>query len=228
MATFTVGDLLDTARDFHPSFMHQDITDKMLMRQLSSSLRHLYTKVTETNENALVEMVSLTSAEITAALTAGYYAMPSEAIRLIEADARVTDGDMRVPVWIYAAVHRFDPTHFPSIYQMGQGKVRLTSETEMVGISSNGWQNYQDLRIWYVPSPANVTTMTATITVPDIVQDALVADLVVFMTGRSPKDVQAAMDLQLQRISDRMASAIAAIADQNNSEHGFVQMSVPF
>lgn len=227
MATLLAGDLIDEARDHHISFDFEEFPQKMVLRQLSRALREFYAEVTEINESCLAEVVSLTSAEIATALSAGSYTMPDN-IRVLDADARLASSEKRVPVFIYASAHRLDTIHFPAIYLMGQGAVRLTSQSEQSGWSASGWDDFQDLRIWYVPVPTAVTSSSDTITLPGFVQDALVSYLVRFMAGRKGREVM--MDLQgvLDQVDNNWARAVNAMAIQNQSEHGNVQMTVDF
>lgn len=177
-ATIKVAEIIDQARDFHPSFDDRACPDKACMRQVSRAERRIVEKVTALNEMALAEEVVFRNLET--ALMRGLE-LPDHTLLL---DLVYEQGGVTRPVTLVTYADRVTEglRRFPSAYLLG-GKMYPTNRT-LYGETNTGWEEADLIRAVLVKLPPQFTTLRETIHLPEVAHDALVANLAHWMALR--------------------------------------------
>lgn len=177
-ATITVAEIIDEARDFHPSFDDRALPDRACMRQVSRAERRIVEKVTSLNEQALAEEVVFRNLET--ALMRGLE-LPDHTLLL---DVAYESAGVTRPVSLVAYSDRFTEglRRFPSGYLVGS-KFYPTNRT-LTGETNTGWETADLIRAVMVKLPPRYTSLKQTIHLPEVAHDALVANLAHWMALR--------------------------------------------
>lgn len=198
-------DIIEQARDFHPAFLNNDHSDKMLLGVLSRLQRQLYEQVVKLNEEALAENYTLAIADILAAEdTQGGVVLPDHYL-VISALLRYSTGTM-APVEFVD--YRAEEAEFPAAALIGQ---------ELFPFPSIRWEdtNIEDMLIRYVPVPAKLTALTSELSLPVQAEDALVMGLVLFMATRA--NVMGELPSILEQAQASVTSFVDMLTDQDTT-----------
>jgi hypothetical protein len=215
----TVAELLDEARDFHPSFTRQNHPDPVVMRALSRYVRRMAAKITEIDETALAEPVEVDAATLLAAITGrtGIALDPHLMVLQPIHAVRELDG-IRVPVdLVDLATRNQVRVPYPAASLAG-GKLYPLNLMDVAGdtYDAHGWEEYTGLELMMVPLPVAFTGPTDTVTLPDACMDAIVHHLALFMAGRG-KGALAELPSLPTQVGDAEAMAISAVAGANDA-----------
>lgn len=219
MEPVTVAELLDEARDFHPTFTRQNHPDPVVMRALSRYVRRLAAKITELDETALAEQATVDESTLLAAVTGRTgIALAAHLIVLRPIHAVREDDGVRIPVdLVDLATRNQMRTGYPSVSLAG-GKLYPLNLMDPLGDSygEHGWEDYTGLEMLLVPLPDAFTGPTDTVTLPDTCRDAIVHNLALFMAGRS-KAAFADLPALPTHAADAESMAISAVAGANDA-----------
>lgn len=214
----TVAELLDEARDFHPSFTRQNHPDPVVMRALSRYVQRLAARISETDEAALAEKATVSEATLLAAVT-GRSGIALDAhlmvLRPIHA-VREEDG-IRVEVDLVDFATRNQVRTDRPAASLAGGKLYPLNLMDVLGNSYglHGWEDYTGLELLLVPLPDAFTGPTGTVTLPDACRSAIVHHLALFMAGRGP--VAASLPLLPAHAADAEAMALSSLAGANDA-----------
>lgn len=176
---FTAAKAITRARDAHSAFDTHRNPDAVLLRMLSDYAVELHGKVAERDETALateqVEDLPLADFEDGITLEANRYVL----------EATATAGDPNgtpYPIDLIPLSHRFDS-------QRGRGRYAwVVAGVLYLRGTANVWKEFAEVRIKYVPIPAELTTLAATIALPDTALRACAAHLAYQMACRGHND----------------------------------------
>lgn len=223
----TAREVVDQARDYHISFDPRRVGEKMALRYLSRYQRRLAEKITAMSEEALASTVSFTKAEVDAAALAGAagagLTLPDHLILLGLHTTRVAGGSS-IPVDLVAYSNRHvDAVRvFPSAYILNQ-KLYPTNRYEASGFHikgdsstlEHGWEPLDGIVAILVRTPVELTAPENLLTLPDSTQDALVANLALWMASRNGV-LKELPDLK-QEATDAEASAVMTLGSQDTT-----------
>lgn len=179
-STLTIAEIIDEARDFHPSFDEKRQPSKAAMRQITRAERRIAERVTNINETALAEEVTFRNLEV--ALMRGLD-LP-EHIIILETTYEM-GGVMRpVPLVVYTDWMTEGLRRFPSAYLLGN-RMYPVNRT-LVGETNTGWEDVDLIKVVLVKLPPFHKSVDETIALPDVAHDALVSNLAHWMALRTP------------------------------------------
>lgn len=178
------GELIDEARDFHPSFDAQTVQEKILLRQLSRAERAIYQLVLEVADEVITvpEVIDLATIQAALAANAGI-ALPAHLL-VSSGTVRIVNTERLAPLILLSYVHQHDPPYpwRPTAWVEG-GDLVLMDLRRFLG-TNHGWENFDQITLQLVPAPTQITDVADPLSLPDIARNTIVDQLVVFMAGR--------------------------------------------
>jgi hypothetical protein len=218
------GVLVDEARDYHASFDPRTVPAKASLRALSRIQRRIAEKVTEINEEALAQPVSLSKADVDAAALSGVagpgISLPEHLLLLSAYTTRSGDPSFQIPVSLvtYANAPQHGALDFPSVYLIGQklypingSQVGFTMGGD--GTGPHGWEDLNGLTLLMVLTPAALVDLDSVISLPDAAHPAMVSLLALWMMQRQGVNIS---DLRGEAM-DAERSALATLSGQGST-----------
>lgn len=230
----TADEILDEARDHHPSFNTRNVPPKAALRALSRYVQYLTGRVLEMGEDALAEPVLVTREDLVDAVEGrtGITLPPHMGVmRSIHtwkgADTpsgilSLTPGQpgMLIPVKSVDYAHRYSigAHHFPAVSVFGQKLYPLNlMDAISYTYTKHGWEDYMGLQIVLVPMPAQLTALSDEVQIPEVARPALVMHLAVWMAGRQGAAVVKDLPLLPQQALEAEGMAIRTLAGQDSA-----------
>ncbi len=175
--TLVVSDIINSARDEHPSFDERRHPDRVLVRMLSRYQRELVAKALHRNAAVLLQRTSVTLplANFDAGITLPANKFVSGADAIL-----ATDTTVRTPIELLDWGRHSDPAPFPSGW-IENGVLYLQGQ-------ARDWERYGSIVVFYIPEPAELTSPNSTFVLPDSAAPALVANTAAFMVRRGHND----------------------------------------
>lgn len=216
----TVAELIDEARDFHPSLTKQSTPDVLCMRALSRYQRRIASKVTALDEDALATPVTVSGVNLlTAVADRTGIVLPAHLYLLNPVYAVHTDSGGRIEVEITdrATRNTEGAWRFPAAYVLN-GTLYPLNLMDVLGTTygTHGWEYYGGLELVLVPLYDDLTGPTDVLQIPDVCRDALVNNLALFMAGRS-KGVLADLPLLTMQAADAETAAVTTLVGQSGT-----------
>lgn len=210
----TAAELMDEARDYHPSFNKVTVPLVLLRRRLAAAQRAIVRAVTELDEEALAVPDSVVQADILTALEAGTgIVLPAGATRVLgDIKAKYSTRPDLIPVDLIAYANRDVVEAFPAVWFMG-GRLFPIDKRDY-GSPEHGWEYVERITLSLVIAPAEITDDAADLPLPDVARDALVQDLVLFMSRRT--GVAAATP---EEVAGATRAAVEAITSMGRAAH---------
>jgi hypothetical protein len=218
------GALIDEARDYHASFDPRTVPEKASLRALSRIQRRLAEKVTEINEEALAQPVTLSKVDVDAASAAGVggpgIPLPDHLLLLSAYTTRVASPTLQIPVDLvsYANAPQQGALRFPSAYVIGGSlypingsQVGYTIKGD--GTSPHGWEDLDGLTLLIVPAPPELVSPNSLISLPVATHSAMVSALALWMMQRQGLGIH---DLRNEAM-DAERSALATLVSQGST-----------
>lgn len=176
--TLILGDLIESARDWHPTFTKERHPDAVLARLLSMDQKRLVGKGADANP---VAMAVWTLPVLFSAydFTTGY-TLP-EHHRVLDGEAALVNGTT-VQVPQVSNQNRL-------FYQRRAGFWMEGKSAYLFG-NAQSWADATSFRIQYVPAPSPLTSRASVLALPDSAESVVVAVLAERMALRSRKDEQ--------------------------------------
>lgn len=177
--TLTAKQVIEAARDEHASFDDRRHPDRPLVRMLSRYQKQLLARAMERNVApfVLVQETALPLADFDAGI-----ALPAhKVIQHVDA-VSATDPARKRRVEILDWGHHADPVPFPSVF-IEAGVLYLR------GVA-NSWNEYGQLRVFYVAEPVVLTAPASTFILPDSAESALISRTAAYMAQRGHADEQ--------------------------------------
>ncbi len=206
VASLVAGDLIDEARDEHPTFDDRRHPGKALRRRLNRYQRELIPEITTRNRSILTDVLeqSLPLADFAAGVVVPDYSYPA----VVEIEGPPEAGELKnrtfdIDIVEWAARHGY---HMASYLR--NNVLYLTG-------TARDWNGLTTLRFYYVPEVDDLTAPTSTLILPNSARSCLVANLAAFMASRGrtedPKEQpdKAWFDGQWQRAEQRFFSTMA-------------------
>lgn len=183
MAT-PASEVIDEARDWHPSFDPKVIQDKMLWRVISRAERSILQLVLEEADEVITVPDVIDLATISAALAADAGIALAANLLVSSGVVRIVDTVEKVPLNLLAPIHQHDPPApwRPTAWIEGGDLVLL--DLRRFGGTVTGWEQFDEITLQIVPAPVPIAANTSNLTVPDICRNAVVDALVLFMAAR--------------------------------------------
>lgn len=204
----TAGEILDEARDYHPSFSPQNFPPRMLLRRLGRAELALHTLVAGLEPELLAVSETVGKEELQAALE-GRTPLPLPPY-LALASARVWGDSGSRKLHLLDTSQTLSPgAPFPSATAVAAGLV-LTDLRDL-GRPEHGWEWVTRIEVRLVPAPAPLEMLEEALSSPDMMTTALVGALVSFMAVRAGLD-----NPGLVSMAEREEAALVALA----STHG--------
>lgn len=171
----TLGDVIRSARDLHPSFKPQQTPDPVLMRWLSDYQEELRGRLLDWNPDAITatETIALPLADFSAGHTLPEYQ------RIREADIRYGTGASQERMDLPIAGPRFRHELLAPIAYVEGGVLYLVGKEK-------DYNGFDQIRVRYVPAPTDLTDATSAFSLPDRARPVLKAWAAAFMASRGP------------------------------------------
>lgn len=198
----TAAGVIRTARDGHPSFTHEAHPDPVLVRALSAEQRRLVPKLVAENPSAVavpLDPIIPSTFDFSAGLV-----LPEHHLIHDPGEAVTVCGHSQ-PVYKISAANRNLRRPDRAFYVHG-GKLFLAGTVIE-------WSTITEVRITYVPVAADLTSMSATLVLPDAAESCLSRFLQAFMAGRRPVD---GLDVRL-KLAERDASEVDLLREVGQS-----------
>lgn len=196
----SASSIINEARDLHPGFDPRQVPDPVALRALSRLVRKLAGRVTLEAEDALIEQVTVSGAEVLAVLegdptadppveAGSGYLLPDH-LYLSRSIHAVMEGESRRhPVTLVNYHQRYTRGGwgFPAVSLYG-GRLYPVDCRRISGnaSSTHGWEELAQLELMLVPVPGDLTQLTDAVGLPPVCREALVLGLALFMAGRTP------------------------------------------
>lgn len=215
--------IVDQARDLHPSFDPLHLPDVTVYRALGRYQTRLVEKITQLNEEALAVPVVFPKADVDAAALAGRAGLglllPPHLL-LVSLETVPVAGGQTEEVYLttYANVRDRSLSLFPAAYLIGQRlyPVHFGTVWPIKG-DTHGWETWDGLTAVLVPTPATALTPQDEVSLPETADDALVANLGLWMGG--VRGVLRDNPWIQQNAQDAEAQAIATLGGQDTTSH---------
>lgn len=199
------GDLIDEARDYHPSFTRERFPPRMLLRRLQRAEHDLFVLVAGLEPELLAKEEAFGWEEIRTALENRTPLELPPYIQITSARAfyePVSGIRESLPVRLLEtsqSLSRVAP--FPSATPVAPGL--LLTDLRDAGARRSGWEEIGNIQVRYVPVPPPLQDLRSPLSAPDFMDDALVGDLVTFMALRGGVE-----DMDLRSAAARAREAL--------------------
>lgn len=170
------SEVILSARDRHRAFDRNNCPDAVALRFLSGYVAELHGKITRLDETALVseQVVNMPMADFDEGITL----LANR--RVVGVTPQLTNDDVGV-IDLIPWEHRNDRNQPSAAAWMYNGKLFLRSPSTL-------WNNVATVTVSYIPLPVTLTTMGATVPLPDMSVTACVEKTAAFMARRGTTD----------------------------------------
>lgn len=183
--------VINGARDRHPLFDPEHTPPRVALRALSDYVQELHGKVAAIDEGAL-------AVALATAMPLGDFAegITLPANRYVQEASYVTAGE-EFPIDLVPFAHRFDPrrTRNPLAW-VQDGALHLEGQ-------ASDWAAATEVRVRYVPVPAELAADTDTLPLPDTARRACVEYVAGFMATRAAEGLDATVFLARAEAAER-------------------------
>jgi hypothetical protein len=178
VASLVVRDIIQAARDEHPSFEERRHPSAGLLRMLSRYQRRLAGRIVQTNRRILTasQDTALPLADFTVGITVLDYKRPLRVWALGPATSDDPDPKTEVDLVGWEAAPRYYRAAF------------LRDHVLYLSGTAADWVGFTGIRFDYVPELDTLTTLGATLALPNAAESCLVAYLAYRMAVRGQKD----------------------------------------
>jgi hypothetical protein len=173
----TAGDIIEGARDQHPSFDERRHPGRMLLRVLSGYHRDLCIKAVHQNEAILA---SSQTTLLPLAVFATGIALPAYQYLHGGTVVPVATGSDPAPLTIVPWANRFQAARFPAGYVLGATLFLLGAATD--------WTPYASIVLSYTPIAGELTASNSVLLLPDTAAATCEAALALVMANRGTAD----------------------------------------
>lgn len=227
--TDTVANLIERARGYHPAFSQTKNPDKVLRLRAADYVRRLYGRIIELDEVALATWATVDAGQIITGLANN--SPVDSAMLFLEVWANHTNlGRTKVALLTYADIAS-QAHNYPLIAYVAGNGLYLANQSQLgrrdlfpYGDSPatrrlNGWEDVRSLSVLSVGSPLDPRGRANVLDLPRQMEDAVVADLVLFMSSR----MGAAMPGAVQNAQDAEQAAITGLTHQSRTSNWYIE-----
>lgn len=213
LGSLTAGQIIQEARDAHPTFGPRQHPNGTLLRLLSSYQRAIFAKIAQTNPALCASNLFIT---LPLASFADGVKLPSFTYVLPNPTLITTNGNIRVPIDLVNATFQSDPEQSHQFAYLQGGSLFLGRQAE-------NYDPYQQLQVQMVLTPPSLKALADPLTLPDYGLDTYVGHLVAKMAMRAtPPIVALAAEGQRMEID-----FLAAVGQQKGAEVSYTRDVFP-
>lgn len=180
IGSLTAGDVINQARDHHPSFGPRQHPEGSLLRVLSNYQRSIFAKIAQVNPSLCASnlFVTLPLANFAAGvkLPAFTYVLPNPTLI-------TTNNNIREPIDLVSATLQSD-------FEQPRKFAYLQGGSLFLGRRAENYDAYSQLRLQMVLTPPNLVDLKEPLSLPDYGVDTYVGHLAMMMANRSIPPVQ--------------------------------------
>lgn len=199
-------EIIDEARDYHPSFSGAQHPPRTLLRRLSRAEQSLFLLIAGLEPELLAVPYTVDADEIADVLAEGVPASLPPYLSVVSARVFYKGRDGSLPLTLLDTKQAVGPlAKHPAATPVAAGL--LLADLRSRGGLESGWEEAERIEVRLVPAPVPLKDLDDRLTAPDSFTAALVGELVTFMALREGLD-----STELASMAERERSALAAQA----------------